>query len=374
MSTDFNSEKRTAASTPMPHDDEAMWALLSVYLDGETTPAEAALVEKRLRTDPAFARKYALLQRTSAAARALPEIDPPTGLRAAIFAATIYRPTPMGRVNAAWGRLRAASAPRPARLALAGGALAAAALAFLVIRPGPRQPLSVVRPAPGPLVAVLPPPVVTPAPPPDFESPARTTSSRAEATQHPIAPEVQNIQSPPRMADNNMRIARDLTDGERLAAANLRASSKANGNHTYTQNRRASQRPDSYERPKAEVALYSPLPRMDQQNQRDTSPMIPATYITMDNGTSRSAAPIDNMPMAQPSTAPTAPAAGSAPATAKVIVHISQLPQPPPDTRRFLPIADIRREMEARNLGFNNTTLEGIRRGEARITLIGGRF
>lgn len=69
-------------STPNDFDDE----LLSAYVDGELTAAECALVEERLRTDPAAAALVEELRGLSAAVKSLPREALGRDLRAAILA------------------------------------------------------------------------------------------------------------------------------------------------------------------------------------------------------------------------------------------------------------------------------------------------
>ncbi|RIK83222.1 MAG: hypothetical protein DCC67_06210 [Planctomycetota bacterium] len=68
-------------------DDE----LLSAYVDGELTAAERALVEERLRADPAAARLVAEMRRLSQALRALPRESLGYDLRPAVERATADR-------------------------------------------------------------------------------------------------------------------------------------------------------------------------------------------------------------------------------------------------------------------------------------------
>lgn len=122
------------------HSCEEIWDLLSVYADGEATPEESARVEHHITECQRCARDLAFLRETARALEETPEIAPPPGLRDAILAATIYRPSWPERVRAALG---GALAPvRRHALALAGTAAAGFLCALLLFR-SPSSPPAV---------------------------------------------------------------------------------------------------------------------------------------------------------------------------------------------------------------------------------------
>ena len=110
--------------------DEAVWELLSLYLDGETDPDETAQVKALLASDARYAREFSLMKRGSTLMQAAPEFEPPARLREAIFAKTISRPTFAQRVR----EVVSGRTQRPALLWLTG-ATAVTALAFVLLRP-----------------------------------------------------------------------------------------------------------------------------------------------------------------------------------------------------------------------------------------------
>ena len=59
---------------------------LSAYLDGELGPAERRAVDAHLRTCPVCRRNLADLERVKTLLRALPEVEPPSGLFAGVRA------------------------------------------------------------------------------------------------------------------------------------------------------------------------------------------------------------------------------------------------------------------------------------------------
>ena len=115
-----------------PLDDEQLWDLLSLYVDGEADPAQAAIVEQMLSSDPAYRRDFDFLMASSHTMHMVDEVEPPVSLREAVYAATTRRPTLVGRLQAAWSR---ATTPAFGRYATVAGAFAAAALAVAVIWP-----------------------------------------------------------------------------------------------------------------------------------------------------------------------------------------------------------------------------------------------
>jgi len=70
-----------------------MWDALSAYADGAATSAEAARVERHVAQCDSCARDLRFLRETASVLASAPEIAPPPGLRDAILASTVYRPT-----------------------------------------------------------------------------------------------------------------------------------------------------------------------------------------------------------------------------------------------------------------------------------------
>ena len=128
----MNNHSDNLFDSQAPLEDEKLWDLLSLYVDGEADPAQAAIVEQMLSSDPAYRRNFDFLMQTSKSMHALEEVAPPIGLRDAIYAGTVRRSTRIGRLRAAWNR---ATAPGFGRYAAFGGAFAVAALGVLLVLP-----------------------------------------------------------------------------------------------------------------------------------------------------------------------------------------------------------------------------------------------
>ncbi len=139
MPADFGFEfDDNQAFAPEPGEDDAIWELLSLYMDGETNAAQTAQVEALLKTDAGCAEKLTFLRQTGDTVRAFmetTEVEPPAFLRDAIFAATTQRPTLARRLVALWETARAGAAFPAMRYALPAGAGLAAALALVALWP-----------------------------------------------------------------------------------------------------------------------------------------------------------------------------------------------------------------------------------------------
>lgn len=96
---------------------DAVWELLSVYADGEASSAEAQIVEEHVSKCKACGTDLQFLLETASVLSATKLVSPPPGLRQAILAATVYKPTWQERLRSAF----AAGLPMP-RVQLAGGA------------------------------------------------------------------------------------------------------------------------------------------------------------------------------------------------------------------------------------------------------------
>ncbi len=131
MPTNNHSDNLFDAQAPQT-DEEKLWDLLSLYVDGEADPAQATIVEQMLSSDPAYRRDFDFLMQTSKTMHTLEEVAPPIALRDAIYAGTVRRPTLAGRLRAAWNR---ATTPAFGRYATVGGAFAVAAIGALLVLP-----------------------------------------------------------------------------------------------------------------------------------------------------------------------------------------------------------------------------------------------
>ncbi len=117
------------------HDD----VLLSAWLDGELDPVAARALEARIAAEPELAARLRAMQRVDEGLRALPEATVPAGLRERLRARIDAEPPATAHAESS-DRPIPLAPPRLARRSRvpAGiGMAAAAALLFLLLRPGP---------------------------------------------------------------------------------------------------------------------------------------------------------------------------------------------------------------------------------------------
>jgi hypothetical protein len=365
-------------------EDEALWDLLSAYMDGEATPEEAAQAEALLQEDPAVARDFEFLRMTSVSARSWVEVEPPAALREAIFAATSHRRTLAQRVVVGWSELRYTLASGVGRYALPAGALAAAGLAALLL--WPRHP--------SPLPAVGTPPQA----PSNWvasnrsssstqkrerrASAGRTPKNRASAFQMANAVRTQthrNRLEAPNGSRMQVAANRGETSRIKLIPAGLRSRDNRwrfpkPGVHHPIINEKTD--------PVAQVAAYEPRPGMDVINQRSAwvkaSDTIHDSALTDGTEVTPEAVSGPNSGAANPSAV--AKGSGDTPKAPRPssgltgrIGHLLR-EQLPPDPRLILTNAELKRRREAATLGYDHDTLEGIQRGQATVALISGKF
>ena len=80
-------------------DNDEFLDLMSLYLDGETSPKESELIEFLLKTDPAARKSYNTLSSVSQHIKSLPQLEPPATLRSSIQMATTRRLSFTDKVN-----------------------------------------------------------------------------------------------------------------------------------------------------------------------------------------------------------------------------------------------------------------------------------
>jgi anti-sigma factor RsiW len=108
----------------------ALWHHISDYTDGVIAPDDAVTVEQHVASCAECAADIAFLHHSLATLRSAPPVEPPSGLRDAILAATVGKPTAADRYRRVFAALLA---PVPAR-ALAFTAVACA-IALGIMRP-----------------------------------------------------------------------------------------------------------------------------------------------------------------------------------------------------------------------------------------------
>jgi hypothetical protein len=101
---------------------ENLWDLLSAYADGMASPDESERVRFHVARCAGCAQDLHFMRETAEVLADTPLVPPPPGLRDAIFAATIHRPTWRQQAAQALGRV---FAPAPVRALAAAGVVAA---------------------------------------------------------------------------------------------------------------------------------------------------------------------------------------------------------------------------------------------------------
>jgi hypothetical protein len=356
-------------------EDDALWDLLSAYMDGEATAEEAAQVEARLRSEPAYARDFEFLKRTSEAARTYAEVEPPASLRASIFAATTQRQTFAGRVAAGWDSLRRALTPNWGT-GLAVGGLAAAAVLGLLFWPRPHSDN-----APPPLI-------VKPgtASPPQVAQNPRPSGNSVKPSQPKAVPATQIVRH--REEPRRSRERKAIQETVELAALHSRTN-RLRGNEPRLA---ALAKPlpkrhlkpmhypkiDAQNDPLVAFTRYSPRPNMDASNQKQTWPTTrdDAAAPLNDNFVVEAAPPaVDKTPSAtaNPATSNDTPQVASA-GLSRHFGRILRTAQLPPDPRLIVSNGDLKRQRAAATLGYDRDTLESIQRRQPTVSLISSRF
>ncbi len=415
MSAEFNTSNNnsrffvSSSSVPQRKDaDDLMWELLSLYVDGEASPDEAAQVEQMLRHDAEYARAYSFLNQTGHAVRAIVEVEPPAFLRDAILAKTSHRLTFAKRLSAAMTTLRAQLAlPPMGRLALAGGSLAACALlvgvwtarsagngnSAPVMSEAASQPNTSVAAAPAPLVSSSSvaknveahPETETPRESAAVPSVPDGKSAIAKLTPAPVNAlpaevkidkiDMKQLRSEPPIAAWNVGTA-DKTKSPATPSA------KTNGPVFGKRSDRVIASNDKqYKIPQppykqggfagdSNVITQNVSPMMDDNVQHRQPPMMLASLKTDDDLDKKDVVTSNGDGSASTTVASTdtdTPPKGT-------IVGKLQLSKLPPASRHLQTAADIQRIQEARNMSFTATAMEGMQRRDADLSVISGKF
>ncbi|HZO87472.1 MAG TPA: hypothetical protein VFB38_03975 [Chthonomonadaceae bacterium] len=400
-----NFERRKPNSEPAPwedardgitREDDALWSLLSAYVDGEVTAEEAEQVEEMLRADPACARDLEFLRLAGRYARSYVELEPPAGLRESILAATSRRPTLARRVAAGWAGLRQALAPNFLRVAVPAGTVAAAAVTAFLLWPRHRPFAPVAAPGlkpSAPQIAMNTPP----APPKESEKAApkavrpAPSMSLAKAKPHRKAAPLRHKQPEPAIERPGPEIAMNVPRPvERPKLRPTKALPSLDKNLKRAK-RWAQAQPGVWHRPKldassdpaAQVIAYSKLPMMDARNQRlawmgqDDFSASDLRESDVAVSAPPAAAGKSGSTAAQPKDGDGTPKVASTSVPGKTVrVRIGHIlrEQLPPDPRLIASNADLKRERAAANLGYDRDAVQNIERRQAAVSLISGKF
>lgn len=372
----FSSQTPEGDRTPSGGDidgDSATWELLSLYIDGEATPEEAARVEALLRADPDYDRDLAFLRMAADSVRRQPELEPPTHLRDTIFAATSHRPTLARRAAAGWASLRQSLAFPAVRYGVPAGALAFAVLAAILLH-SPHT----VRP---PQLAKSGSPDRTPPPVPSTAKPGTPDSPSKPSALAALLPGVgtEDLLRAAGVSRANTKTNTESPgdDSERTPAVQETRVADNTPNMVATSPERTANRlsppkpqitPANFA-PKVSSELSNPIKVANAgytyQPNMDASFQHPAR-MEMDGGTLPG-------PEVRVSDAGT-PSETTAPAPRPVITHRGHLilSQLPPSAT--LSNDQIKHLHEASTMGYDRETLESIKRGQATVSLIGSKF
>ncbi|HEV2472590.1 MAG TPA: hypothetical protein VGS41_08005 [Chthonomonadales bacterium] len=351
------------------HDSPESWQPLNLYLDGEACAEDSATVEETLKYDAEASRELSELQHIRAAIKSIGMVEPPASLRQSIYAQTLLQPGrgPAGRQVLLAG-FRATL--RNVRFAIPAASFAVACLAALAIwMPGrtANYPAAALAPqtnhaalassAPANLAVAM---IAKPrAPEPAGRALSQTPAGADNGDSLLIDDNGQVIGPDDLTYAGGGSSQRRSSNVIRIQTATYRSQAPPSRSAPVTEAPLVSNRLRSGTRPSIEIAsagAYSFEPNMPDQYQH---------YKPMPNAT---AAP-DIGPAVDTVAAPPAP--------------VSPAEQPARPIKRYgrllLPVstpttADFRREDMTKRLGFDRETLEGIRRHQVTISLIGGRF
>lgn len=341
--------RRNDAEVERGTDCDDIGELLSVYADGESTPDETAMVETHLAVCAFCARDLAFLQQTSRVLTRVAEVEPPATLRAAIFAATLHRPTFAERIAAA---LRRAFAPAPVRYGIVAAAGAAAAITFVVLRDGQSVLIHPTerQPAPPPIIAEAPPPENRQRPLPPEATPRR----RLQIVGHP--PVKKPVGTPLRLAQASRPAPARPTTALRPISVKRRLADREKRPLLARTERRPTELRNKPSAPSANPSVTAPIPMPEAAPPVVENAM--ATAMTPMTGT-ESATPA-------PILAPAAPAITRIQLTAAArTINAGQVAS----------LADLKRSLRQQSSEWNLPELRtGSDRKTIRIDVLRGRF
>lgn len=285
MKKSFESWEPNFSLDVVASEQDATWELLSLYVDGETTPEESAHIESLLAIDPDLARDFAFLQTTHQSLFTLNEVSPPSSLRDAILASTSQRLTLRRRLAMAWAK----TGRRWARYAMpVGSIMATAMLTFLVLQHREQQDILTGEPTPSQIsVADVPKPSVNKSQPNPTITPSNPTLKPSVPSVGSQRPANQQVASLPKT--DPVEITGSEVDSRIARLASNRFETPSASNQVFTGLRNSQKHPTiiasnpqklPIQNPKSlavvnhketpMVVEYSPQPMMDTENQRPT--------------------------------------------------------------------------------------------------------
>jgi hypothetical protein len=341
------------------------WILLNAYLDGEADAQESERACRLLSERPGLAEDLGFARLVGGATRDYVEIEPPSELRAAIFAATTLRPTCASRLAAAWDRVRATfGSARYAALPV--GALAAAALACILILPrNGSHAAKIAAPAPA-QVAVNSVPSVVPSAPAPLAPPAVSHTA-------PVIAEVPAAPAPQRRQVE--RVARPMIVAKATPEVGRphisRAERREQPNRTRVQ---LANIPSAVRDEKQAEQMVPEAPRQSDEAAYHVHPgWHHASVSTMDEDRTVVAASDAGSATKVVYASASAPTRAAQPAVTVHYGHVLR-DQLAPDPHMIVTGADLKREANAQTLGYDRDAMENIRKHEATVSLVSGKF
>ena len=354
MPTEFGSNDYRLPIDIEEGTDDAIWDLLSLYADGEATPEQAAEVEALLCADPRVARDLQFLRATGETVQTFTEMEPPAALRDAIFAATTRRQTVAARLLAFWGDVRQTFAPR-SRYAMTLGGLAAASLLAVALWPHSQTASIPNQKSPGVEIA---------------SHPAVSPSSRPTVGSEAVLPNNSRVEKPA-VAANTLKSSDHPASMTRFVSVKnpvmpplhpTAPNTGAGGNKPKPADQN---HPSTTAGGGSESAPVNIPPDNDANNRHmasRTSPPMPITSGVDD--------PSVKSDLAANTTSPDNARPINEPAPrldAKV-----QVVKLPPETYDFLTNAQMKKQLDAKTLGYDRDTVKSIQRKELTVSLIKG--
>lgn len=363
-----------------PLDDETLWDLLSLYVDGEADPEQAAIVERMLNSDPAYRRDFDFLMQSSQVLHTMEEVAPPEGLRDAIYATTSRRPTLVGRLRAAWGRI---ALPTVGRYTGIGGAFAAAALAVLFLWPHrtttppgslpPSHSTEVASGAPAHTETLPTPPQTGPVvdihvPPFSVETPTHPRPSREQGV----------ARNTPKSENRPIVVPDPRKSGAKGGPSQYASGTKPTPNTPKPGPTRSVQAPnESVAGNNIGGPRYAYDPQMDRDSAQNRK-------MTIFNAANEDIGPMvvvpqhDDTPVQPPQhidpPTPTASAGNTGDATPDPKPRVRIAAVLPPDAKQNIATSLIRRDITNRYSGYDRSVAESIQRHEVTIDVIKGSF
>ncbi len=347
--------------------DDQIWDLLSLYADGEASDEEKKIVEALLTSNATYRSRLNFIQSASTVLSVMDEIEPPAMLRSAILDSTCRRRTMWSRAASAVVSIREAFAPSFNLRNF--GLVGACVIAAVVIHSSRFPHVKSGDNTHGTSAIAVHPPFTA------AETDSRANVNSSEGNRLPQLAEggpVVRSRIP-----EGIRIA--LQPGNRRSSDTVRAVSQVNSKpHHEVVPVRSVDEPGN-----AVVSDAVYRPDMDAQNERPTASVpMPAAdsdgpEITVSGASEKDVAANPSKVEHQGSdTAVLGSMNSNEDGRSQVHVIVAHLHASalPPEPTQVLTRADMARNRDAQNYGYDRSTLRSLERKEASISLFRGSF